>query len=108
MCFSARWTICVDTYSYVAFCLFIIAQNDYSSITTEICFSPGTSEQTVVVPILNDDLHEPTESFLARLSLPAGQAGVLLDPDTATVTIEDDDGKTHLCHKAFQIHLHEK
>jgi len=50
----------------------------------------------VVVPILNDDLHEPTESFLARLSLPAGQTGVLLDQDTTTVTIEDDDGKIYL------------
>ena len=46
----------------------------------------------MVVPIRNDNLHEPTESFLARLSLPAGQAGVLLDRDTTTVTIEDDDG----------------
>jgi len=49
----------------------------------------------VVIPILNDDLHEPTESFLARLSLPEGQTGVLLDQDTTTVTIEDDDGKIY-------------
>ena len=49
----------------------------------------------MVIPILNDELHESTESFLARLSLPAGQTGVLLDPDATTVTIEDDDGKKH-------------
>ena len=61
----------------------------------------------MVIPILNDELHESTESFLARLSLPAGQTGVLLDPDATAVTIEDDDGKKHSCPKAFQIRLHE-
>ena len=80
-----------------------IAPNDYSSVTTEICFPPGTSEQTVVVPILNDDIHEPTESFLVRLSLPAGQTGVLLDQDPAPVTIEDDDGKTHSYHSTLNM-----
>ena len=48
----------------------------------------------MVVPVLNDNLNEPTESFLARLTLPAGQTGVLFDRDTTTVSIEDDDGKT--------------
>ena len=62
---------------------------------TEICFLPGTSVKTIVVPVLNDNLHEPTpESFLVRLSLPAGQTRVQLSQDTATVRIEDDDGKT--------------
>ena len=60
---------------------------------TEICFPPGTSEKTVIVPVLNDDLHEPTtESFLVRLSLPTGQTTVQLNQSTATVRIEDDDG----------------
>ena len=62
---------------------------------TEVCFLPGTSENTVVVPVLNDNLHEPTtESFHVRLSLPAGQMRVQLSQDNATVRIEDDDGKT--------------
>ena len=75
--------------------LYFTAQSDYTSVMTEICFPPGTSENTVVVPILNDDLHEATiESFLVRLSLPTGQTRVQLSQDTATVRIEDDDGKT--------------
>ena len=78
-----------------------LSPGDYGSIAAEICFPPGTSEQTVVVPILNDDIHEPTESFLARLSLPAGQTGVLLNQDTTTVTIEDDDGKIHSMSQSF-------
>ena len=60
---------------------------------TEICFPPGTSEKTVVVPVLNDNLQElTTESFLVRLSLPTGQTRVQLNQGTATVRIEDDDG----------------
>ena len=62
---------------------------------TEICFPPGTSEKAVIVPVLNDDLHEPnTESFLVRLSLPTGQTRVQLNQNTTTVSIEDEDGKT--------------
>ena len=80
---------------YHHFFLYFIAQSDYTSVMTEICFPPGTSEKTVVVPVLNDNLHEPTiESFLVSLSLPTGQTRVQLNQDTATVRIEDDDGKT--------------
>ena len=74
---------------------YFIAQSDYTSVMTEICFPSGTSEKAVIVPVLNDDLHEPnTESFLVRLSLPTGQTRVQLNQNTAIVRIEDEDGKT--------------
>ena len=80
---------------YHHFFLYFIAQSDYTSVMTEICFPPGTSVKTVLVPVLNDNLHEPTtESFLVRLSLPTGQTRVQLNQESATVRIEDDDGKT--------------
>lgn len=91
-CYSA---IRLHASRYHHFFLYFIAQSDYTSVMTEICFPPGTSVKTVVVPVLNDNLHEPTtESFLVRLSLPTGQTRVQLNQESATVRIEDDDGKT--------------
>ena len=91
-CYSA---IRLHASHYHHFFLYFIAQSDYTSVMTEICFPPGTSEKTVLVPVLNDNLHEPTtEAFLVRLSLPTGQTRVQLNQESATVRIEDDDGKT--------------
>ena len=96
-CYSA---IKLHASYYHHFFLYFIAQSDYTSIMTEICFPPGTSMKTIVVPVLNDDLDEhTTESFLVRLSIPTGQTRVQLSHDTATVRIEDDDGKTQSHHK---------
>ena len=44
-----------------------------------------------MVPILADDILEGIEQFTAMLSLPAGQVGVVLGANMATVEITDDD-----------------
>ena len=44
-----------------------------------------------MVPIRNDNIFEGLEQFTARLSIPAGETGVMLGDDTATVEITDDD-----------------
>ena len=49
------------------------------------------TSQIVMVPILNDNRLEAVDQFTATLSLPAGQVGVTLGADTATVEITDDD-----------------
>jgi len=49
--------------------------------------------QIVMVPILADDNLEGIEQFTAMLSLPAGQVGVVLGANMATVEITDDDCK---------------
>ena len=46
-----------------------------------------------MVPILGDDNLEGVEQFTATLSLPAGQVGVVLGANMATVEITDDDRK---------------
>ena len=46
-----------------------------------------------MVPIIDDSVFEGAEQFTARLSLPAGQSGVVLGADIATVEITDDDRK---------------
>ena len=46
-----------------------------------------------MVSILDDNVVESMEQFTALLSVPAGQSGVGLGVDTATVNIIDGDGK---------------
>ena len=46
-----------------------------------------------MVPIINDNAFEGSEQFTARLSLPAGQTGVVLGARMATVESTDDDCK---------------
>ena len=69
---------------------------DYTALSPEpnvVVFLPGQSQQSrsVTIPIHNDDVHEEVEQFTVQLSLPSGSAGVVLDQDTATVQIVDED-----------------
>ena len=50
-----------------------------------------------MVPIIDDSIGEGVEQFTARLSVPAGQSGVMLGEDIATVEITDDDRKSSCC-----------
>ena len=60
-------------------------------------FAPTQTSQVVMVPIIDDSLGEGVEQFIAQLTLPAGQSGVVLGADMATVEITDDDCKSS-CH----------
>ena len=50
-----------------------------------------------MVPITDDSVGEGVEQFFAQLFVPAGQSGVVLGADMATVEIADDDCKLS-CH----------
>ena len=56
-------------------------------------FGATETSQIVMVPILADNNLEGVEQFTAMLTLPAGQVGVTLGADMATVEITDDDCK---------------
>lgn len=51
-------------------------------------FADGASTTTVTVPLVDDPIHEGTESFSVRLT---GVRGASVAGGTATVTIDDDD-----------------
>lgn len=58
-------------------------------------FAPGQQQQVVEVNTVRDSTYEREESFSAVLSLPSDSEGVELgSQDTATATIQDDDGKS--------------
>ena len=56
----------------------------------DLTFNSGTTNQTVMIPIVGDNVVESTESFTVSLT-----SAVMLNPQTTTVTIQDDDSEMH-------------
>ena len=71
------------------------AGSDYAATSTSVTFADADSTpKTVQIPILNDDIDEPLESFSVALS--AADGTILGSPTQAVVTITDDDHKPSL------------
>ena len=67
------------------------AGSDYTSTSGTLSWANGdTANKTFTVPITNDALDEPNETFTVTLSSPTGGATLGI-PSSATVTIIDDD-----------------
>ncbi|MDB9484303.1 Calx-beta domain-containing protein, partial [Dolichospermum circinale CS-537/05] len=64
-----------------------IAGSDYTTITGTLTFNPGVTSQNIIIPILNDAINEPNETFTVTLTSPTN-AG-LGTKSTATTTITD-------------------
>src|SRR5205823_774444 len=70
------------------------AGSDYVGIPfTAVSFAPSEKTKTVAVTINGDNIPEPDETFMLRLSSPVG---AVLSDDTGVGTIVNDDGSTHL------------
>ncbi|MEO3930831.1 Calx-beta domain-containing protein [Micromonosporaceae bacterium B7E4] len=61
---------------------------DYGGTSGTLTFSPGQTSRQVTVPIVDDAVDEPTETFTVNLSQPVGAA--ITDP-TGVGTIVDND-----------------
>ena len=78
------------------------AGSDYTAASGTLTFAPGVTSQTITVPITNDTLDEPNETFYVNLSTPTnaviGDAlgvGTIVDNDAApTVTSVSAAGAT--------------
>ena len=73
-----------------------IAGVDYQPLRRNVTLSPSVASQTLVVPIILDELTERNESFQARIIIPpkTQRLGVELgSPSVVTVNIQDDDCK---------------
>jgi Calx-beta domain len=63
---------------------------DFGGAGGTLTFGPGVASRPIVVPIVDDNLNEPAETFTVTLLSPTGGA-VLGTPAVATVTITDND-----------------
>ncbi len=64
----------------------VLAGSDYTTKTGTLTFNPGINTQIVNIPILNDNLNEPNETFTLTLTNPTNAT---LGISTATTTITD-------------------
>jgi hypothetical protein len=66
-----------------------VAPDDYTAVNGTLTFTPGTTEQTIEVPIVANNIPQPDRVFYLNLSN-ASNAFILIG--RATGTIIDDDG----------------
>jgi hypothetical protein len=64
---------------------------DYTATSGTLSFASGESSKNISIPAINDNIFEGTESFSISLRNPAGSNANLFAPDSATVTILDND-----------------
>ena len=64
---------------------------DYVVTSSDLTFDAATSSETVTISILEDSLFEGSETVIVTLT--SADPAVILNPSTASVTIEDNDGK---------------
>ena len=71
--------------------LITLAMLDYNFTSSEVIFSATTSSQVVTIPILEDIILESSETI--NVTLMSVDPAVILNPASAVITIEDNDGK---------------
>ena len=67
------------------------ARCDYETTTGTVNFAPGETSKAISVFLVDDSYAENSESFTVSLSSPAGSGVTLGSPNTATITITDND-----------------
>ena len=69
---------------------------DYDATASQLTFSASESRACAEIPITDDSTSEPMEMFTVSLSfldLMPSPEGVAIMPDSANITIVDNDGK---------------
>ena len=81
------------------------APGDYTSTSTSLVFAPNTTTASVVIPIVNDSVNEPNETFTASISSPFN--ATLGTPTSQTVTISNDDSQPTLSWQSSAVSVSE-
>ena len=64
---------------------------DYIFTSSGLTFNASTSSQTVTLPILEDKIFEGSETVIVNLT--SADSAAIINPQSASATIEDNDGK---------------
>jgi len=64
---------------------------DYRFTSSEVIFSATTSSQVVTIVILEDTILESSETI--HMTLTSMDPAAILNPASAVITIDDNDGK---------------
>ena len=68
-----------------------VATVDYIVTSSDWTFNASTSSQTVTISILEDNLFEGSETIIVTLT--STDPAAIVNPQSASVTIEDNDRK---------------
>jgi len=71
--------------------LITLAIVDYNVTSSDLMFSATTSSQIIAIPILEDTILESSETI--NVTLTSVDPAAILNPMSAVITIEDNDGK---------------
>ena len=74
----------------------VLDPSDYERTVAQLTFSPTVNVNPILVNIVNDDIHEDSETFFGNLAADVDQP-VILNPERAVVTIIDDNDRKVLC-----------
>jgi len=87
---SCAWEHPVDV-GYVTADDTALADEDYLTTGGHLSFPVGTTDQTLTVPVVGDEVEEPTETFVVDLYNPVSSGGlVVLDPEGVGTILDDD------------------
>ena len=81
------------------------AGSDYTAQSGTLTFAPSQTSQSISVPISDDNIDEPNETFSIALSTAVGAR--LGTPNSTTVTITDDDPVPTVSWQAANISVNE-
>ena len=80
------------------------ALSDFTTQTRSLVFNGTTDSQTVTIPIQDDMVVENQFEFFS-INLNTSDSAVMLDPVSATVTVEDNDSEfIFTAYKSLHIH----
>ena len=69
---------------------------DYVVTSSDLIFNANTSSQRMKITILEDNIVEGSETIIVTLT--SADPAAILNPSSASATIEDSDGKRWLYH----------
>ena len=67
------------------------AGEEYTHVSTNVTFNASTPNQTVNIPIIDNEI--VADSTMFSVSLTSADPAAILNPASADITIEDDDSE---------------